>query len=559
MLSSKQLRDEIGNILLKDTKRIATSIDFLQKDVNELSSFICLEPRIQNFITSHETNSNYSLEPLSNLLASKDYISFIILYSLNGNKYYFSNDNSSEIIDLSSFKELSIYNTIIKAKGAPVWFSVESLSEPIIIRNKYSKIAMARVILNFNTYQPAGILIMCINIPTIEKIYTDDLIEKKASSLILDQSGNIIAFQSSTNKFGISFANAIIKKFNLNLQDSFLTIEKSKVIITSNEIPTTNWRFVNIVSLENVMDKIKKSIVFLYIRIAIICLIVAFIISIYFSSLLTLPLQKLAASMKKVREGHLREKVNLPLYANDEVSLLVSQYNEMIEKINELVNKIFKLEIHKKEAELKALESQINPHFLYNTLDTIFWRAEKSKDSEISEMIYALSKLFRLTLNRGNEFIQIRGEKEFIESYLFLQSKRYKNKLKYQIQIPDEILNYYIPKLILQPFVENAIVHGIENNNSESIIEVTGKKEGEFINFTIKDNGIGIDEDKIKKIKDSLKSSNTKEEFGYAIKNVNERLRLYYEDNYKLDINSKIGVGTEVSILLPLNIFRSVN
>jgi len=174
-------------------------------------------------------------------------------------------------------------------------------------------------------------------------------------------------------------------------------------------------------------------------------------------------------------------------------------------------------------------------------------------------MIYALSKLFRLTLNRGSEFIQIRGEKEFIECYLFLQSKRYKNKLKYQIQIPDEILNYYIPKLILQPFVENAIVHGIENNNSESIIEVTGKKEGEFINFTIKDNGLGIDEDKIKKIKDSLKSSNTKEEFGYAIKNVNERLRLYYEDNYKLDINSKIGVGTEVSILLPLTIFHSVN
>ncbi|MDP9750150.1 two-component system sensor histidine kinase YesM [Thermoanaerobacter pentosaceus] len=538
--------------MLRDTKRIAASIDFLQKDVNELSSFLFLDQRIQNFISPRPNFTKYYLEPLASLLASKDYISFIILYSFEGDKYYFSNDNSTGVVDFEQLKSTELYKQILKNKGAPMWLSLNNLPLDLIIKNNYPKIAMAKLLLDWNTYEPAGILVICINIPTIERIYMEDLKEKEACFFITDNHNKIISFTSTSPQFTPQFAQELLKKYLSDEQNRIITANSSKLLITSSYIPTSNWRLVSVVSLENAINTIRNSFVLLYVRILILCLVFAFIISMYFSSMLTLPLQKLVNSMKKVREGNLREQVNIPSHANDEITILVTEYNSMVEKINELINKVLKLEIHKKEAELKALEAQINPHFLYNTLDTIFWKAEKAHDSDLSEMIYSLSRLFRLTLNRGSEFIQIKGEKELIEHYLFLQSKRYKNRLKYSIDISPEILNYSIPKLILQPFVENAIVHGMENNTNQSIIEIIGKKEGEYLCFIIKDNGIGMSKQQLEELK-ALLNSGKESNLGYAIKNVNERLKLYYENDYKLTIHSEPGKGTEVKLTLPIN------
>jgi two-component system sensor histidine kinase YesM len=550
-ISTNQLKEEVGNLLLRDTKRIASSIDFLQRDVNELSSFLFLDQRVQNFINPRPDFTKYSLEPLASLLASKDYISFIMLYSFQGDKYYFSNDNSTGVADFYELKSTNFFKQIIKNKGAPMWLSLNSLPFTLIAKNNYPKIAMARLLLDFNTYEPAGVLIICINIPTIEKIYMEDLKEKEACFFIADSSNRIISFESTTPQFTATFAQKLLNKNILSRENEIITANSSKLLITSSYIPTSNWRLVSIVSLENAINAIRNSFVLLYIRVLILCLIFAFIISMYFSSMLTAPLQKLVSSMKKVRQGNFREQVNIDPHASDEIAILVCEYNNMVEKINELINKVLKLEIHKKEAELKALEAQINPHFLYNTLDTIFWKAEKSHDSEISEMIYSLSRLFRLTLNRGSEFIQVKGEKELIEHYLFLQSKRYKNRLKYSVEIDAEIEDYYIPKLILQPFVENAIVHGMENSTSQTYIEITGKKDGDKLCFSIKDNGTGMSKEQLDKVKELLESGK-ENNFGYAIKNVNERLKLYYENRYNLSIQSQSGQGTEVILTLPI-------
>lgn len=553
-ISINQLKKEVGNSLLRDTKRIAASIDFLQRDVNELSSFLVLDQRIQNFISPHSDFTKYSLGPLASLLASKDYISFIALYSFQGDKYYFSNDSSTLIMDLELIKRTSFYREVLEKNGAPMWLSLENLPFDLIIKNNYPKIAMARVLLDFNTYKPEGLLVICINIPTIEKVYSENLKEKESAFFIADRNGNIISFKSTFSGFTPKSAQNILAKYLKDKQNVVININSSKLLVTSSPIPTSDWRLVSVVSLKNAINSIRISFIEFYLRILVFCLLFAFLVSMYFSRALTHPLERLANSMKKVRQGNLEEKVEFEYHSKDEIAIVIKEYNRMVERINDLINRILKLEINKREAELKALEAQINPHFLYNTLDTIFWKAEKAKDRELSEMICSLSRLFRLTLNRGEEFIQVRGEKELIERYLFLQSKRYKNKFKYSVKISDEILDYYIPKLILQPFVENAIVHGLENNSEESFVEVIGEKEGENLKFIIKDNGPGMSEETLEKLKRFIESENIEEKVGYAIRNVNERLRLYYGDKYELKIESRQGEGTTISLILPESI-----
>jgi two-component system sensor histidine kinase YesM len=210
--------------------------------------------------------------------------------------------------------------------------------------------------------------------------------------------------------------------------------------------------------------------------------------------------------------------------------------------------------LKEKEAELKALQSQINPHFLYNMLDTIFWEAEAAGQSRISEMIVSLSRLFRLSLNRGKSFTNVAKEKELIELYLSLQKMRFKDLLQYRIDIPDEIGGYVMLKLVLQPFIENALIHGIERKRGGGYVNVTGALSGESLRFVIEDNGAGMDAETVERI---LKVQNESDVYtaqetgGYAIQNVNARLKHYYKDRYRLKYNSEPGKGTTVELIIP--------
>ncbi|MGI6623755.1 MAG: sensor histidine kinase [Clostridiaceae bacterium] len=237
----------------------------------------------------------------------------------------------------------------------------------------------------------------------------------------------------------------------------------------------------------------------------------------------------------------------------DEVGELCFHYNEMISNINKLLNQVYSLEIEEKIAELKALQAQINPHFLYNTLDTIYWKAVSGDNKGVQEMIHALSKLFRLALNVGKDFLYVRQERELISYYLLLQEKRYKNKLKYNLDFSPNILYCQIPKLILQPFVENAIVHGIETEDKPTNVDILGFMEGERLHFIIRDNGTGMPQEVLDKLLNpQIDANSSPEKGGYGIKNVINRLSIYYGNKYSIDIKSELGKGTEINIFIPL-------
>jgi two-component system sensor histidine kinase YesM len=560
MISSKSLKDEVTSINVKDIKQISSSINFLQQDVIDLSTFICLNPLVQSFTNSKDSSieyqnfTKYGLEPLNILLASKDYISFMSIYGNEGSKYYLSKDGSNGAYSYEKIKESAIYSKVKELKGSPLWINLDDENNVFIADNKNPKIAMVRSIIDTNTLEESGLMLICINTSFIQNLYSTDFNTKNSGIFLLDNYNKIIT-QSDAENILHNGENiqSILPYIHDKKSYNTIWINGEKYLTTFSKVSKSDWTIVSM-TRESTLFHNLRSIMFITLAVIISCFVMSFLISIFLSSKVTQPINQLLSSMKKAKEGNFREKVNFKY--TDELGMLVYEYNDMIDNIKTLIDKVYKLQLKEKEAELKALQAQINPHFLYNTLDMIFWKAEKSNQQEISDMIYALSHLFRITLSKGNEFIPVKSEKDFIEHYLLLQSKRYRDKLIYDIDISDDISNYLIPKLIIQPFVENSIIHGTEADNDLSIIKITGCLSNNYLDFTIEDNGKGIDEDTMNSLIQSSinqERKNTNFQKGYAIGNVNQRLSLYYSDDYKLNIISRINEGTKVELSIPIS------
>ena len=226
----------------------------------------------------------------------------------------------------------------------------------------------------------------------------------------------------------------------------------------------------------------------------------------------------------------------------------------MVEDIRSLIDNNYVMALREKESELNALQAQINPHFLYNTLDSLYWQAQGAGNEKIAEDILALSQLFRMVLGQGKGIVTVQEEENLIEQYLHIQKMRFERKLDYEIDMEEEILQEVIPKLILQPFVENAIVHGFEKAGENCFLSVTGRKTGDYMEFRISDTGIGMTKEQIEgmfNVADAKRYSGQR--VGrYAVKNIKERLELKYHGNFKLKIESEPGKGTTVILKVPL-------
>ena len=237
--------------------------------------------------------------------------------------------------------------------------------------------------------------------------------------------------------------------------------------------------------------------------------------------------------------------------SRDEIAVLADRFNDMAGNIQTLVVKVREDEQKMRKADLRLLQEQINPHFLYNTLDNIVWLIEGNEPDEAVEMVVTLSEFFRLVLSKGKEFITIRQEEQHISSYLQIQEKRYHDILDYHIYIDPEIYEYQIPKLTLQPLVENALYHGIKYKRSRGMIEITGTKEGENLYLTVADDGVGMDEDELKKLGKEISRPCKETESGFGLANVNERIRMYFGAEFGMKIWSEKGSGTRITIEIP--------
>lgn len=278
-------------------------------------------------------------------------------------------------------------------------------------------------------------------------------------------------------------------------------------------------------------------------------IIASILVNILVTDSITKPIRILCEKTAMVAKGDFTTRTTFE--NQDELSVLSDSFNDMAIKLEQQVKSIRLEQENLRYMESKLLQAQINPHFLYNTLDTIIWLIEGDKNSEAIDMIVSLSEFFRIVVSKGKDFITIREEEIHIRSYLQIQQSRYKDILDFEINIPEELYGYQILKLTMQPLVENSLYHGIKMLRARGKITITGEIIDQVIFLHVIDNGIGMDEDELNALRKEVETPGGKQSTGFGLANVNKRIKLNYGNMYGMEIQSKKGVGTDIILKFP--------
>ena len=329
-----------------------------------------------------------------------------------------------------------------------------------------------------------------------------------------------------------------------NLPDG--TYSESNVIYVLQTVEGSPWRVVGVSYVDELVTSNLWENFWLLALAAVAILLAALVSSIVISRALSRPLKGLSRAMRQF-EKNADTFTYAPVGGAREVQELSESFGHMVVKIQHLMETVRREEINLRKTELKALQAQINPHFLYNTLDSIAWMCEQGRNDEAVQMVNALAQLFRISISRGHELIPIRSELRHAESYLKIQKHRYKNQFSYRFDVDESCLDFLCNKITLQPIIENAIYHGINGLVDEGEIVITLRADGSDVVFTVADNGVGMEEEQIQAILRKERSDHT----GIGIKNVNDRLKIYFGEGYGITIDSEPDVGTTVTIRMP--------
>lgn len=321
---------------------------------------------------------------------------------------------------------------------------------------------------------------------------------------------------------------------------------KSNVIYTVKSLENCDWHIVGVCYVdEMITSKVERVVSSLVVILVIVLFGTCFMGSV-FSRWFSKPITQLVTAMSEF-EGDNGEFVYQPVHGTQEIDALSDSFEHMVIRNQKLMEKVRQEEISLRKTELKALQAQINPHFLYNTLDAIAWLCEEERNEDAVKMVNALARLFRISISRGHELIPIEKELQHAQSYLQIQNFRYKNQFTYSFDVDETCLSYLCNKITLQPIIENAIYHGMDRMVDEGMIKIGIHQDPNRIIFTVEDNGVGMTEEQCREV---LKKE-PGDRAGIGIKNVNDRIKIYFGDEYGLTIESELDVGTCVTITMP--------
>ena len=511
IIMNKEIEYTNGNVI-STSRYITLYADKLKNIINLLS----VDADVRNFLISGNEDSKKSIEKMIySILDSNKGIKSITVIGKNGN--IVSSDKNNDMKISENMMKEKWYVDAINNSDMPV-FNPSRKNSTSSMNSVLWFLSISRDIKN-SKGENLGVIVFDIKYETLERYLNSISFGKQIDNIIVDKNNNIIYYKD-VKCFADKKCLAKFSEKNKN-KDTYLY---------ETQIENTNW---NLRSLANTNDLVTLKKNFSHI------VIIIFLVSLAFSSIITFivitkilrPLIKLENHMQNfennLREFHLSEKTGY------EVQNLVEHFNVMVEKIKYL-----------REYEIKALYSQINPHFLYNTLDTIIWMAEFEDNEKVISITKSLANYFRLSLSNGHEKIPLKDEIMHTKEYLFIQKQRYEDKLSYFFNIEDEsLLSIEVPKIIIQPIVENSIYHGIKNLSGNGIITIDVYRENSTVNISVKDNGIGFEKAK------QFKKSKTG---GVGFQNVDKRIKFYYGKNYGVFINKDSNTeGAEVIIKIP--------
>lgn len=485
------------------------------------------------------------------------------IHSVSFETEYASFDDFTRIRDYDfQFMDSEMYDYFAENPDATIcWFP--AMISPVF----KSSDTVVPVVYKFRVSRKDVFIVVCLQVSEIEK-FLNDTYSSYDMVFIADRNDqNILNYGEREQKILASFSTEELGSKNALCKE--INVDGELYLATYTEMSGTGWRICALKTAESLVGNLEKLRGFI-ILMSCACVVISIIVIFIVAHSLTYPLGQLSAIMNEVtQEENFRNQFHYPYH--DEVGNLSESFNYMIRKINDLITElneniealkeekenVKKIQMQKRKAELMALQAQINPHFLYNTLNAITWQAAEQGADEISVLANSLGKFFRISLSKGKEIITIGEELAHVESYLRIQGIRYKDKIRYDIQAEEDIRELYIIKLVVQPLVENSIYHGIHLKDGVGHIHIrisrqTGREGIPAICISVEDDGLGIEKEQLKTIQNALADGHISQDSGYGIYNVNERIKLYYGDSYGLRIESEYGTGTKATIEIPV-------
>jgi two-component system sensor histidine kinase YesM len=545
--SSQIIQEKFSLSNLINIKQTGYNIDFVLKDAHRLSLDLIKDPTVYNFL-KNAAQPSFTLSSQSRI-ALEGWLYYLGQANAYIDSIYIKSSRGVVLDTKGTGHQLpaAFVAAVRRLKGGYTWRAYEQThfggaTTPVL--------ALTRSLNDMNNItKELGILEINISEKKLANIYKNNLVNSAGEFFLVDGENRIISSLDRNRLYRPMDAGIFRKIVGSSKKYGYFinTLRQGKVLVTYYRLDKTQWFLVNYVPLADLFKEI-RAMRFQILPSMILSFLVFSLLTVVFVEKFLSPLKDVRKVMHKLQNGNF--DVRLEPRGNDEIGLLGASFNQMSEKLRDLMNQVYLVRIKQKEAELNALQAQINPHFLYNTLDTIYWMSRMEKAPETSQLIQAFSKLFRLSLNQGKEFTTVENELAHLNHYILIQKKRYEELIRFSVDAAGETLGLPVIKLILQPLVENAIYHGIEPKGVPGEIRIRIYRDADLLIYEVSDDGAGTDAAKIQAVLET--PLDQKSGFGFALKNVNDRIRLYYGDAYGIVFQSAPGRGTTVTVKQPI-------
>lgn len=533
--------------------KVNRSLEFYVGNVQNTTYLISYNPEVHKFLYQDRPDMatrEEALEFMRGFPTLQTEIAGVMVVNSKGD--YLSNDMYSRF----SSKDLTLetwYQEAVAGKGI---FKVigHPFNRNVTTHANYKDtevVSAVRAILDPETQKVMGVVLVDLKLRVIVETAQDVRLGKTGLLMVIDEKGEPVYVPKQ-----LGFQKIPLHWLKGQPSGQFVqTINDRKLQFIFRKSSFTNWSTIGVFSTEEAAPEVRQIRLYVGTFVFVVCLL-GITASFALSHGISRPIHRLMAFMHRAESGDLKTRYWGDTM--DEVGMLGRSYNSMLTKIGDLLQLTEQQEKQKREAELRILQAQIKPHFLYNTLNTIDWMARKQGAVDVAEMVQSLSKLYRIGLSKGNEFIPLAEEFDHVRSYLQIQKLRYQGKLKYDLDYEPDIAHVPVLKVILQPIVENAIYHGIKERRGPGTITVRGVRRDKLVELTVSDDGVGMDEQALTSLRNKLNHPLPAQAeatgSGYGLSNVQARLKLTYgTDGCGIRIDSAAGSGTIVTLAFPIH------
>ncbi|MDR1287476.1 MAG: sensor histidine kinase [Treponema sp.] len=544
-------------------RQITNNIEFYIDYMDSVSSIIEASPDVQEYLraagedvaaggpggpAADDPAAAGVRQILRTLANARSDISLIALFDNGGG--FITADSGSVLNPFTDLQRQSWYSGAKNVRGGSL---ISPSHVQNIIAGRYQwVISLSRELIDPESGSSLGVLLADLNYRIIERICASIELGRRGYIFIVDRNGDIVYHpQQQLLYSGLKTEN--IRRVIEGKEDYFSgDNENREKFYSVQTMPLTGWKVVG-VNYRSEFVEGRDAVRATYTFWGLLFLAAAMGMSVVLALRISRPIRQLRASMRAVEQGSF--DIRADIRSSNEIGELGKDFNIMIGEIKNLLARVTAEQEQKRKSELKALQMQINPHFLYNTLDSVIWMARSGKEDEVIAMSSALARLFRLSISKGKEIIDVASELEHVRSYLTIQKIRYKDRLDYSIDVDEDIMSCRIVKIILQPLAENAIYHGIKNNFAGGTVRISGRRTETGMILQVRDDGAGMDGKALEKLRRALApgggADSVYSERGVGVHNVDERIKLYFGREYGLEFESREDEGTTVTVQLP--------